>query len=110
MMAKTIHRVILMSVAMSKIFQFSQVSDKDKIHNTSPLEEISASPERGKEKFHGHAITVMYIVHQLLLEPAFHGKYFLPTKESNIYNYRIMEQNLETKNELNYGCPKCNRG
>ena len=52
-----------------------------------------------------HASTVMYIVHQLLLEPVFHGKYFLPTKES-ICNHQTMEQNPETKNELNYECPR----
>ena len=52
-----------------------------------------------------HASTVMYIVHQLLLEPVLHGKYFMPTKKS-ICNYQTMEQNLETKNKLNYGCPR----
>ena len=51
------------------------------------------------------ARTVMYVAYQLLLEPVFHGKYFLPTKKS-ICNYQTMEQNLKTKNKLNYGCPR----
>ena len=51
-----------------------------------------------------HASTVIYIVHQRLLEPVFHGKYFLPAKGS-VCNYHTMEQNLETKNKY-YGCPR----
>ena len=56
-----------------------------------------------------HVNTAMYIVQQLLLESVFHGKYFLFTKES-ICNYHTMEQNLETKNTLNYKCPRQFRG
>ena len=55
--------------------------------------------------FSMHASTVMYVAYQLLLEPVFHGKYFLPTKKS-ISNYQTMEQNHKTKNKLKYGCPR----